>query len=210
MDDRRRTEPLSIVAGDSVQFTRALGRYLASDGWSLIYEGVGPGSKIEWISTVSQDGRSHDIDIVPATTIGYANGSYELSGYALNATTGERQQFYYQNLEVTLNLQTAQGDEDTRTHAQKMIEQLQALQLKMTSHDLNDSSTEGVEFRRKRLQEIREELDIQTRVRENELQLEAALNGRPSRKKIKMRLMVTNPAGVNQFGAGNNVQNLYP
>ena len=209
MDDRRRTEPLSLAAGDSVEFTRSLGRYLVSDGWGIIYEGVGGGSKIEWQSTPNADGKSHDIDIAAATTLSYAAGDYDLSGFAVNGVTGERFQFYKGNLTVAINLQTAQGDTAVKTHAQRMLENLEATLERMAAHDLNDSSTEGVEFHRKKLEEVRQQRDHYLRERENELQKEAALNGKPSRKKVHLRFNITQPAGLNQFGAGNNQENFH-
>jgi len=205
----KRQEPLSITAGDTVMFTRSLGAYLATDGFSIVYEGIGGGSKIEWTSTPNSDGKSHDINIDAATTTGYAAGDYDLSGFAVNAATGERFQFYFGNLNVSLDAQTAQGNAVVTTHAQRMLASLETTLEKMAQHDLNDSSTEGVEFRRKKLEEVRGLRDHYLRERENELQAEAARNGRPSRKKIRLRLMVTNPAGgVMQFGAGTNYDNL--
>ena len=208
--DVKSLEPLVLVSGDTVKFTRSLGAYLASDGYSLAYEGIGGGSKIEWISTVNADGKSHDINIAAEDTAGYAAGDYELNGFAINAATGERFQFYFGNLTISLNAQAAQGDAVVTTHAQRMLASLENTLERMAQHDLNDSSTEGVEFRRKKLEEVRQQRDHYLRERENELLKEAAMMGRPSRKKIKLRLLVTQPAGLNQFGAGNNVQKLYP
>ena len=98
---------------------------------------------------------SHDINIDAATTTGYAAGDYDLSGFAINAATGERFQFYFGNLNVSLNSQTAQGNADVTTHAQRMLASLEKTLEKMAQHDLNDSSTEAVEFRRKKLQEVK-------------------------------------------------------
>jgi len=190
-------------------FTRSLGAYLATDGFSIVYEGIGGGSKIEWNSTTNADGKSHDVEIAAADTATYAAGDYDLSGFAINAATGERFQFYFGNLNVSLNSQTAQGNADVTTHAQRMLASLEKTLEKMAQHDLNDSSTEGVEFRRKKVEEVRALRDHYLRERENELQAEAARNHRPSRKKIRLRMMITNPAGgVSQFGAGTNYDNL--
>jgi hypothetical protein len=74
----------------------------------------------------------------------------------------------------------------------------------MLTHDINDSSTEQLEFRRKKLAEVNAELEIALRGRENELLKEAAMNGKPNRRKIRQRLLITYPfVDFNQFGAGN-------
>jgi len=208
LDTRRSTEPLSIAAGDTVKFTRQLPKYSAASGWTVEYIGIGGGSQIIWNATTNVDGVSFDVNIPTTTTLQYVAGDYVLEGFASNGATGERFQFYYGSLNVGINFQAVGPDQDTKTYAQKGIEKCQALLLKMLDHDINDSSTEGAEFRRKKVEEVNKQLDEFTRIRENELQKEAALNGKPSRKKIKQVLLVTDGRfGLNQFGAGNNIGN---
>ena len=204
----RKFEPSVLAAGDEVNFNRQLPRYSAKDGWLISYEGIGGGSPIAWQSTVNQDGVSYDIQIPPAVTASYFPGEYLLNGWASNVATGERYQFYSGDLAVTANLAAVPPDFDTQTYAQQGIAACQALLLKMLEHDVQDSSNEANEFRRKKVAEVNAQLDEFTRIRENELQKQAALDGRPSRKKIKIRLLVTNPAGgLNVFGAGNSIGN---
>jgi hypothetical protein len=198
-------EPVRITAGETVDFVRSLGTYSAADGWSLLYEGRGGGSVIEWQSVPAADGVSHQITVPAATTENYLPGDYDLDGYALNGATGERKRFYSNILLVKPDLQGQQPDAAVQTHAQKMLASVEDTLEQMAKHDLNDSSTEGVEMRRKRVEELRDLRDHYLRERENELQKAAALAGRPSRKKVRMRLNVTgSAAGASQFGAGSN------
>ena len=203
-----RREPVTLAAGDQVNFVRSLSKYLATDGFSISYEALGGGTNIQWASAVDADGKSFDVIIPSATTAAYVPGEYELNGYATNAATGERYQFYSNVLTVTPNLQNLPADFDTSTHASRMLAHCEATLERMAQHDLNDSTTEQVEFHRKKVKEMTDLRDSYLRERENELQKEAAIAGRPNRKKIKLRLLVTNPAfGLNQFGAGNNQEN---
>lgn len=207
-NQRRSQEPITLAAGDSVQFTRELPKYLASSGWTIEYIGLGGGSQIIWNGTTNVDGVSFDIDIPATDTVVYFPAEYALEGFAFNVATGERHQFYANALQVTPNFQASPPDLETKTYAQKGIEACQALLLKMLEHDINDSENEANGFKRKRVAEVNAQLDEYTRIRENELQKRAALSGKPSRKKIKQVLLVTNPfGGLNAFGAGNNIGN---
>jgi hypothetical protein len=207
MDLLHSREPLTLAAGDTVCFKRNFEKYPANQGWQLEYTAVGGGSLIEWTSTLDADGATFDINVAPAITAQYVPGNYDLEGFAVNTQTGERHSFYFNQLLVTPNLQAVQPGQDVSTHAQRMLRSLEATLEKMAQHDLNDSSTEGVELHRKRMEEVRVQRDHYLREVENEQDKLNARTGKPSRKKIRTRLLVTQPNGTNPFGVGNNPWN---
>lgn len=207
-DYNRSCEPLVISAGDTVKFTRCLSRYQPTNGWGIEYISIGGGAEFIWTATANTDGTGFLVNIPATTTLQYVPGEYVIQGFAFSVNTGERFQFYEESIKVQPNFQAAQSDLDTSTHAQRMLASLEDTLEQMAKHDINDSTNEANEFHRKRLAEVTETRDKYLRERENELQRLAARAGKPSRKKIKQVLLVTNPyGGLNQFGVGNNIGN---
>ena len=62
-------EPLTIRAGDTIEWTKSIDDYKASDGWTLSYSFRGTGGTID--ITSSADGDDHAISIAPATSTAY-------------------------------------------------------------------------------------------------------------------------------------------
>lgn len=207
MDLLHSREPLLLAAGDTVCFKRQLRQYSSSQGWQLEYTAVGGGSLIEWVSSADADGISFDINIPAATTAQYVPGNYDLEGFAVNTQTGERYSIYFNQLTVGPKLQAVQPGQDVRTHAQRMLDYTEATLEKMAQHDLNDSSTEGVELHRKKLQEMTDLRDRYLREVQNEQDKLNARTGKPNRRKIRTRLIVTQPLETNPFGVGNYPSN---
>ena len=68
------SEPLTVRAGETWQWTRALAQYPAPD-WTLVYRGVNADSA--FTLTASADGSAHLIDAGPDTTEDIAPGRYD-------------------------------------------------------------------------------------------------------------------------------------
>lgn len=78
------TEPGTLAANTSYEWTRSSSDYPASDGWSLVYYFVGGASR--FTVTADADGADYDVAIAPADTENAEPGLYrwtswfELSG----------------------------------------------------------------------------------------------------------------------------------
>lgn len=115
------TEPREISAGDTVAWSRALGDYPASDGWTLTYALRNATAKIDITATAS--GSDHLVSVAAADTAGWAPGAYAWAAYASNGA--KRHQVAAGSLVVRPNLAAA-APFDTRTQAAKAIEDLKA------------------------------------------------------------------------------------
>lgn len=83
------TEPVRLVAGDSVKWRRTLRDRSADDGWSLTYYLIRQAAvshKYEVAAT--GDGAEHTVEIAPDTTAAWIPGRYRWQMVA--ARTGER------------------------------------------------------------------------------------------------------------------------
>ena len=80
------SEPTTITAGDTVQFTRTFPSYSSSDGWALTYRLVGPlgsstGALVDKTVTATPDASGWLVAFAPADTADVVvDGSYRLVG----------------------------------------------------------------------------------------------------------------------------------
>jgi hypothetical protein len=101
------TEPASVTAGDTIQWTKALPDYPASAGWVLSYAFTGPGN-ISITSTASGD--DHAVTVTAANSADWVSGSYIGQAYVTKAATSERYTVATGlQLTVAANLATASG-----------------------------------------------------------------------------------------------------
>jgi hypothetical protein len=76
-------EPTSLVAGDTLKFTKSLGDYPASDAWVLTYTLVNSANRYTFAATASGD--DHAVTVAATTTASYAPGEYDLRGQVSKA-----------------------------------------------------------------------------------------------------------------------------
>lgn len=125
------TEPTAPRAGDTWQWQRTLASYSAADGWEASY--VFWTAADAYTITATGDGTTHSISVAPATTAAYTAGRY---AWALKVTDGTNvhtlQTGHWQVLPA---IGTAL---DTRSHARKMLEAINAmLEGRATDGDLD-------------------------------------------------------------------------
>jgi len=197
-------EPTTLAQGETISFTRVLSNFLPSDGWSLTYALRGGAQSISFFSTPS--GNSHVILVPSATTATWLVGNYQFEGLAVN-TDGTQKQFYLNNLVVTPDLTTAPSDLDTKTFAQKMLENIEAALLDLSQNSLQRTSVEMTEIDRVRRLDLMAQREKLLQERRGELARQAAKNHKPTGRKIQTVLVVTAPGTISgqQFGAGNSV-----
>jgi hypothetical protein len=77
-------EPTSIVAGDTVKWTRSLSDYSAADGWSLTYAIRGVGS-VDVEAATDTDGVGFAVTLSAQNSAKLAAGQYQFIGYVFSA-----------------------------------------------------------------------------------------------------------------------------
>lgn len=146
-------EPERLSAGDTWQWTRTFGDYPAST-WTLNYflavEGAGA-NPITFEATA--DGDTFAITVAAATTAAYAAGSYQWTAYATDGS--ERRRVDEGRLEILANVATADDTYDPRSHAQKILDALEALILGRTTKDVNQYAIGGRQLTKMAPEELR-------------------------------------------------------
>lgn len=101
------TEPAAFVAGDTVQWTKAISDYPATAGWTLKYRAVNSAGKIDITATTS--GADYAVTLTAATTGAYTAGWYDVVGWVEKGSGGsaERVTVATFRLQVKPNLAAA-------------------------------------------------------------------------------------------------------
>ena len=135
------SEPLSLIAGDSVQWKITDTDYPADDGWVLSYKLVSPAGVIT-LSSIA-DGSSHLVAIAAADTAAYVAGLYTWHRQftkAADRITTSKGLIDIQDDVATLTAL------DGRTHARKMLDAIEAaLEGSATANQLHVLSVSGVD-----------------------------------------------------------------
>lgn len=118
-----RVEPLKITAGFDYTWDIS-GDYSADDGWTLKYQGVNSDAVIEIIA--SGDGYNHTVEILAVATAEFTKGNYQFSKYFENE---DGRKILLETLKIEV-LQNPITDTpfDTRSHAEIMLEAIEALE----------------------------------------------------------------------------------
>ena len=189
-----RREPTQLAAGDTINFQRSLGKFPFSAGWLLKYEARGQAQVIEFSSQQSQGGGDDQwVFVAAATTAGWGTGEYTLAGYAENAGTGERSQFYLAELFITPNLEGSAGDIVVTTHAQRMVSLIETVMEGKAGHDVLNSTIEGTRIDRIPPMQLFQLWVKYKAVRKSEIDEERAKSGQPSTNKVRPLFRITQP-----------------
>lgn len=120
--DPATSPPSEFRAGDSFSWQIDLSdTYPPADGWSLKYTLVGTGGA--FTLTASTAGALYQVDVDPATSIGWPAGQYSMVEYV--AKTGKRVTLNTYSVKVLPDLAVS-GATDTRTHARKVLDSINA------------------------------------------------------------------------------------
>jgi len=114
--------PCEVRAGDTLRWNRSLPDFPASDGWSLAYTLVGRAGAHN--VTASADGADFAIEVPAATTAGWSADSYALTEYVSKGA--ERYTIGTTRIRVLPDLAAAAGPVDTRSHARKVLDSINA------------------------------------------------------------------------------------
>lgn len=114
--------PSVITAGDTLSFRRQFSEYVPSAGWALTYTLIGPAGLASFAA--SPDGDAWQITVAAATTAGFPTGVCSLLETA--EQTGVRHTLGRRTVQVRANLAAATAGTDTRSHARRMLESIEA------------------------------------------------------------------------------------
>lgn len=114
-------EPLSVRAGDTWLWQRALPEYPAPT-WTLTYTLFSSSGLVSFDST--PDGTAHRIRLAPSVTAAYAAGRHDWIAHASDGT--DRHQIAAGVIQLLPNLSEA-ASYDGRSHARKVLDSLDAL-----------------------------------------------------------------------------------
>lgn len=114
--------PVELRAGDTLKWTRTLPAYPASDGWALSYSLVGRTGAHTFSGTADGDGFA--VTVSATTSANFTAGRYRLTEYVTKGT--ERFTTATKDVTVLANLAGATTAADTRSHAQKMLDAIEA------------------------------------------------------------------------------------
>lgn len=115
-------EPSIVVAGDTVKWTRSLGDYPASDGWTLSYRLINVAGHIDIVATAS--GADHLVNVPATTTDGWSPGTYAWAAYVEKA--GERYTVDSGTITVKPDLPAQLAGLEARSNARVILEELEA------------------------------------------------------------------------------------
>lgn len=174
-------EPLEVAAGDTIIWTRVLPDYPASAGWVLKYALRGP----DVVNVNSEpDGDNHLVTIDPTEIT--TQGLYSVQGYV--EKEGVRHTIYSGRLKVTPDLVAADATFDGRTHAQKVVDAIEAVIEGRATRDQQEMWIEGEKLVRTPFEEL---IRIRAKYRQevaSQLAREKRRQGRGSGRTIKFRL----------------------
>lgn len=174
-------EPSQFAAGETLEFSRSLSDYPASQGWIITYSlRAGTGSKIDFDSEA--DGNTHSISVDAETTANWLPGRYQ--GVGVVELEGVKHQVWAGWINITPNLASQEGDYDPRSQAQKDLEVAILTRSKLLALTVVDSSVEGTSLRRRELEDLNKTIDRLTLIVRAE---EAQASGRSTRRNIRIR-----------------------
>ena len=114
-------EPLKIAAGDSLSWERTLEDYPASSGYVLHYALFNLAAAITIDGTA--DGDKHVISVGAATTGAWAAGRYDWAAFVTGPSAFKKSLF---TGVINIAPDLTAGPQDGRSHAQKMLEAIEA------------------------------------------------------------------------------------
>ncbi len=145
------TELQEIIAGTTAKWTRSLGDFPASDGWTLSYAFLRDpdGVLITFSSTAS--GSDHLVNVDAGTTAGWGAGDY--NGQAFVSKAGEKYRVWQGTLTVLPNF-ASNENLDTRSKAKRILDFIDASFEKLVKKQPVSATIEGVQFHFRSLDEL--------------------------------------------------------
>ncbi len=174
-------EPTSVIAGDTVKWTKSLPDYPASDGWSLAYTFINAAGKFP--VAASADGDDYAVSVPPATTTGWIAGDYDWraqvskAGEVFTVATGR----------TTVKPSFGAATLDGRSTARKMLDAVEAVLENRASSEVAEYQINGRQLKYTSIPDLlklRDRLRADVRREENVLR---AAQGLPPSTRVFVR-----------------------
>lgn len=180
------TEPCEITAGTSLAWTRPYGDHAPADGWLLSYSVRGGGVVLDVAAT--DTGTEWRLELSQAATTTIGAGRRTLAGYAARTVpSAERVEVYRAPLFVYPDLAAEGPGFDSRSHARRVLEAIEAVLEKRATKDQAAYSIAGRSLSRTPIPEL---LALRDRYRAEVAQEDAAdrlAAGLGSRRTVRVR-----------------------
>lgn len=141
-----------ITAGDTLDFTTSVPEYPASEGWTLKYRLAPRAAGTAIDITATADGDDYDVQVVAATTIGWATGWYTWTAYVEKAA--ERYTVDRGQLEIRAASTTLAAGSDNRTHARKVLDAIESVLEGRATVDQQEYAIAGRSLKRMAIDEL--------------------------------------------------------
>lgn len=159
-------EPTSVIAGDTVKWTKSLPDYPASDGWSLAYTFINAAGKFP--VAASADGDDFTVSVPPVTTTDWIPGDYDWraqvskAGEVYTVATGR----------TTVKPSFSAATLDGRSSARKMLDAIEAVLENRASSEVAEYQINGRQLKYTSIPDLlklRDRLRAEVRREENAL-----------------------------------------
>lgn len=180
-------EPETIVAGDTVKWTKSLADYPASGGWVLTYEVLHSAGDLGTV-TASASGADFTVTILAATTATWNTGTTDKLAHwnAFVTLSGERYRVGYGTFTLKPNAAVV-TTLDARSHARLVLDSIRAV---IEGRATKDQQAYAIAGRSLSLTPMSDLLELERRYMErvaSEERAERAANGLGNRSRIKTR-----------------------
>jgi len=163
---RTMREPAWFNSGDTLQFTKQLADFPASDGWTLTYYLASSGAPITFDAVTDADGVSYDVTVTAATTATFTPGVYKWTAVVRKGAGGAAQRFTVD--QGDLRICSNPAGTGALSHARKVLAAIEAVIENRATKDQEEYSIGGrmlkrsplgelVKFRRQYAAEVRRE-----------------------------------------------------
>ncbi len=178
--------PTKFHAGESLKWTVSLSDFPASAGWTLRYALVNDSAIYRFDTDASGD--DHAVDVPAATTAQWVPGSYHWTAYVDNAS-GERHVVGDGTVRVLHDV-TSSKPSDTRSHARKVLDAIEAaLEKRASQADIDLLRAQFGEQRIERdpakLIELRDRYRAEVRAEERAAAIERGEDLKPASIKVR-------------------------
>jgi len=179
------TEPVSIVSGDTITWSKSLSDY-KSTLWTLKYEIVSSTQSLTVACT--NGGNGSYLATISATANILAAGDYSIVGYVNDLATGiEKHTVYTGRIHVSPDLSI--GASDVRSHAKRVLDAIEATIEGRATRDQRTMRIGGRWIERMPVEELIRLRSVYRAEFRAEVSAERIANGLPSGRKIVTRFV---------------------
>ena len=177
------TEPTEFMAGNTVDWTKTLADFPASDGWTVTHAFVNSAGTFTTTSTA--DGDDHLTTITAAISADISAGDYRWQAYA----TKGAERYPAGSGATTVKANFATGATDGRGHAKTVLDALEAVMENRASSDQASVSIGGRSISKLSPAELIEFISFYRREYASEVKAERIAAGLGHRGKVRVRFL---------------------